>query len=90
MLKAVTALIIMVLTAVLILKYFKSIKPHSVLTCNKFLVLSSLRLSGRDIFYVVRCGPEVIAFVLSSGGATVMGRWKYEEFMQDTDNFSAD
>ena len=43
-------------------------------------ILTSLRLTGRDIFFVVRCGPDVIAFTLGPGGACLMGRWSYEDW----------
>ena len=44
-------------------------------------ILSSLPL-GKGVFFVVRCGPDVLAFTLSggSGGACLMGRWSYEEW----------
>ncbi len=43
-------------------------------------ILASLRLSAGDVFFVVRCGYEVIAFTNGSHGACVMGRWPYEEW----------
>ncbi|MDO4786622.1 MAG: hypothetical protein Q4A13_06720 [Fretibacterium sp.] len=43
-------------------------------------VLASLPL-GRDVFFVVRCGPDVLAFTSGGGGARLMGRWKYEEWV---------
>lgn len=51
-------------------------------------VLSSLPL-GKGVFFVVRCGPDVLAFTLSgSGGACLMGRWSYEEWRQAYGNKS--
>ena len=43
-------------------------------------IMASLPL-GKDVFFVLRCGPEV--FALSSGhtGTRVIGRWKYEEWL---------
>ncbi|MBR0079744.1 MAG: hypothetical protein IJP69_05145 [Synergistaceae bacterium] len=46
-------------------------------------ILSSLHLTGRDIFYVVRCGHDVIAFVLTPNGASLMGRWNYDEWIKN-------
>ena len=43
-------------------------------------LLTSLPL-GKDVYFVVRCGPEVLAFTLGAGGACLMGRWKYEEWL---------
>ena len=43
-------------------------------------LLTSLPL-GKDVFFVVRCGPDVLAFTLGAGGACLMGRWKYEEWL---------
>ncbi|MCL2683774.1 MAG: hypothetical protein FWE55_00875 [Synergistaceae bacterium] len=35
---------------------------------------------GRDMIYIVRTGPEVVAFVSGRTGATVLGRWSLEEW----------
>lgn len=43
-------------------------------------ILTSLPL-GKDVFFVVRCGPDVLAFTSGAGGACLMGRWKYEEWV---------
>ena len=43
-------------------------------------LLTSLPL-GKDVFFVVRCGPDVLAFTLGAGGSCLMGRWKYEEWI---------
>ena len=42
-------------------------------------VLASLPL-GRDVLFLVRCGPDVLAITTGSAGARVIGRWKYEEW----------
>lgn len=42
-------------------------------------ILASLSL-GKDVFFVVRCGPDIIAFVSGASGASLMGRWKYDEW----------
>ncbi len=44
-------------------------------------VLTSLPL-GRDVFFVVRCGPDVLAFTSGGGGSCLMGRWTYEEWVR--------
>ncbi|MBQ9433477.1 MAG: hypothetical protein IJU26_04590 [Synergistaceae bacterium] len=43
-------------------------------------ILTSLRLTGRDIFFVVRCGPDVIAFTVGNAGTCLLGRWTYDEW----------
>ena len=43
-------------------------------------LLASLPL-GRDAFFVVRCGPDVLAFTSGTSGTCLMGRWKYEEWV---------
>lgn len=43
-------------------------------------IITSLRLSARDIFLVVRCGPDVIAFTVGPHGSSLMGRWSYDEW----------
>ena len=42
-------------------------------------LLASLPV-GRDVFFVVRCGPDVLAFTSGANGTCLMGRWKYEEW----------
>ena len=44
-------------------------------------ILASLSL-GKDAFFVVRCGPDVIAFITGAGGASVIGRWKYDDWIK--------
>ncbi|MDR1965337.1 MAG: hypothetical protein LBQ36_01390 [Synergistaceae bacterium] len=35
---------------------------------------------GRDMMYIVRTGPQVIAFFAGKSGAVVLGRWSLEEW----------
>ena len=44
-------------------------------------VLASLPV-GRDVFFVVRCGPDVLAFTSGAGGSRLMGRWTYEDWVR--------
>lgn len=44
-------------------------------------VLTSLPL-GKDVFFVVRCGPDVLAFTSGGSGSSLMGRWTYEEWVR--------
>ena len=81
MLKAVTALIVMSACAYFLVKYAKKYNPQLNGTRGTE-ILSSLRLTGRDIFFVVRCGPEVIAFTVGQSGTCIMGRWSYEEWLE--------
>lgn len=45
-------------------------------------VVASLPL-GRDVLFVVRCGPDVIAVLSGKNGARVIGRWRFEEWLVD-------
>ena len=84
MIRALAALVIMSLCALLLVKYVK--KNHIIPKSNSNVeILTSLRLSVRDIFFVVRCGPDVIAFTLGPGGTCLMGRWSYEEWNKTDD-----
>lgn len=53
-------------------------------TSGNLKVLASLPL-GRDVLFLVRCGPDVLAIATGSTGPRVIGRWKYEEWIQSTD-----
>ena len=46
---------------------------------DKLYIISSLSL-GRDVFFIIRCGPEVIALVTGTSGARLMGRWNLEDW----------
>ncbi|MBR6902025.1 MAG: hypothetical protein IKN30_08230 [Synergistaceae bacterium] len=69
----------MSLGALIFVKYMKKYS-NNIKSASAVRVLSSLRLTSRDIFLVVHCGPDVIAFVLTQKGASFMGRWSYEEW----------
>ena len=43
-------------------------------------VMASLPL-GKDVFFVLRCGPDVFALASGHTGTRVIGRWKYEEWL---------
>lgn len=44
-------------------------------------ILASLPL-GKDVFFVLRCGPEVFALTSGHAGTCLIGRWKYEEWVR--------
>jgi hypothetical protein len=44
-------------------------------------VMASLPL-GKDVFFVLRCGPEVFALTSGPAGSRLIGRWKYEEWVR--------
>jgi hypothetical protein len=44
-------------------------------------IMASLPM-GKDVFFVLRCGPEVFALTSGSGGTRLISRWKYEEWLQ--------
>ncbi|MDR1875274.1 MAG: hypothetical protein LBQ90_09735 [Synergistaceae bacterium] len=43
--------------------------------------MASLPL-GKDVFFVLRCGPEVFALTSGAGGTRLICRWKYEEWLR--------
>jgi hypothetical protein len=43
--------------------------------------MTSLPL-GRDVFFVLRCGPEVLALTSGHAGTRLIGRWKYEDWLR--------
>ena len=44
-------------------------------------VIASLPI-GKDVFFVLRCGPEVFALASGQAGTCLIGRWKYEEWLE--------
>lgn len=74
----------MSLGAFVFVKFFRKHTPDTTgIQPVKIKILSSLRLTGRDMFFVVLCGPDVIAFVLSQGGgACLLGKWNYKEWLK--------
>ena len=43
-------------------------------------IIASLPI-GKDVFSVLRCGPDVFAVVSGNAGTRLIGRWKYEEWL---------
>ena len=44
-------------------------------------MMASLPL-GKDVFFVLRCGPDVLAVASGQTGTRLIGRWKYEEWLR--------
>ena len=44
-------------------------------------IMASLPL-GKDVFFVLQCGPDVFALASGPTGTRLIGRWKYEEWTQ--------
>ena len=70
--------------AVLTVKYSRkhSLYPKDKSQSPAVEIISSLRLSARDIFLVVHCGPDVFAFTVGNAGTCLMGRWSYDEWLK--------
>ena len=66
-------------SAFFLVKYLKK-HNFNVKGTSSVEILASLRLSSRDVFFVVHCGPDVIAFTLSQNGACLMGRWNFDDW----------
>ena len=71
----------MLACACILVRYFK--KNNSTLSGTREAeIITSLRLTGRDIFFVVRCGPDVIAFTVGNAGTCLLGRWSCDEWQK--------
>ena len=80
--RAVSVLVIMSVCAFFIVRYAKKHNVNAKNHAHMIEILTSLRLTARDIFFVVHCGPDVIAFTLGSHGACLMGKWSYHEWLE--------
>ncbi|MBQ6972085.1 MAG: hypothetical protein IJP86_06980 [Synergistaceae bacterium] len=75
----------MALCAFVLTRYFRKNNPNAKGSRN-VEVITSLRLSARDIFLVIHCGPDVIAFTAGPQGSCLMGRWSYEEWKKSQED----
>ena len=81
LLRAVTALIVMSACGYVMVKYFR--KNNITLNgTHEAEIIASLRLTGRDIFFAVKCGPDVIAFTVGPQGTCLLGRWSCDEWVK--------
>lgn len=46
---------------------------------GKFAMIGAMQL-GRDVLYVVRIGPDVVALLVGRTGSSVVGRWSASEW----------
>ena len=60
---------------------FIKFKTRGMLGSSGAEILASLSL-GKDAFFVVRCGPDVIAFITGSSGILLAGKWKYDDWIK--------
>ncbi|MCL2008951.1 MAG: hypothetical protein FWG71_00205 [Synergistaceae bacterium] len=44
-------------------------------------VIASLPI-GKDVFFVLRCGPDVFALTSGHSGTRLIGRWRHEEWLE--------
>lgn len=47
-------------------------------------IMASLPL-GKDVLFIVRLGPDVVALASGGAGTRVIGRWRYEDWKQFED-----
>ena len=73
------ALVVLALSAVLLVRFARR-RCAGVRDDGAVKLLASLPV-GKDVFFVVRCGPDVLAFTSGGGGSRLMGRWTYEDWM---------
>ena len=79
LLKMIIALAIMTVGAFFFVRYAKS-KGWAKQNGAHVEVIASLPL-GKDVFSVLRCGPDVFAIASGNAGTRLIGRWKYEEWL---------
>ncbi|MDI9371073.1 MAG: hypothetical protein GX181_02690 [Synergistaceae bacterium] len=53
------------------------------------VLLASLSL-GRDVIFIVRCGPDVIAILSGKSGGRAIGRWRYDEWIAGVEEVDGD
>ena len=73
------ALVLLMLSAALLVRFARR-RREGVRDDGAVKLLASLPV-GKDVFFVVRCGPDVLAFTSGGGGSRLMGRWTYEDWM---------
>jgi hypothetical protein len=73
------ALAVMAVAAIVVVRFLKS-GSRAGRSGARVEVMASLPL-GKDVFFVLRCGPEVFALTSGHGGTHLLGRWKYEEWL---------
>ena len=76
--KVILALVVLAFSGWLLLSVSKR-KGWVQKGSDNLYVISSLPL-GRDVFFVLRCGPEVIAVVTGPSGTRLMGKWTLKEW----------
>ncbi|MDR1648781.1 MAG: hypothetical protein LBR71_00845 [Synergistaceae bacterium] len=74
------ALAVMAVAAVAVVRFARS-GGRIRLSGARVEVMASLPL-GKDVFFVLRCGPEVFALTSGHTGTRLIGRWKYEEWLR--------
>jgi hypothetical protein len=75
--RMLTALLIMGVIGYLAVKYLPGRLGSG--SRGHMRVISALSL-GRDMVYIVKTGPDVIAFWAGRNGSAVLGRWSLEEW----------
>jgi hypothetical protein len=75
------ALAIMAVAAFAVVRFLKSSGGRTGRSEARVEVMASLPL-GKDVFFVLRCGPEVFALTSGHTGTHLIGRWKYEEWLR--------
>ena len=84
LLKVFVTLVIFCVGAAIFVRYMK--KKGHINNSDSVRILASLRLSSRDVFFVLKCGGYVLAIVISgNNGAHLMGRWTYDEWIKNND-----
>ncbi|GHV33138.1 hypothetical protein FACS1894187_00640 [Synergistales bacterium] len=75
------ALVVMAIAAVVFVRFAGS-RGWAKQSSARVKIIASLPV-GKDVFFVLRCGPDVLALTSGQTGTRLMGRWKYEEWTAD-------
>ena len=85
LLKVVITLILFSVGAVIFVRYMR--KNGHVNNSENVKIISSLRLSSRDNFFVLKCGNYVLAFVISANNGTrLLGKWTYDDWIKNNNH----
>lgn len=80
LIRVVLALALMIAAAAIFVRMGKN-KGWIKKTEAHVKIMASLPL-GKDVFFVLQCGPEVFALTSGHAGTRLIGRWKYEEWIR--------
>jgi hypothetical protein len=77
--RVMLALCLLVGISYILIRY---IRPSiAVRESHNVKVIAALRL-GREMLYIIQCGPDVIALLSGGNNSKVVGKWRKEDWLQ--------